>query len=331
MTAHQAPPEDFPDEKWDEVLLSFPDHNVFQSSAWARHKAAAGWRARRVVGLGTDGKPAAAAQVLVKTTPAGSVLWARGGPLGDARAWDARMREALVAGLRGPVRYLRVCAYRRSDAETLRALAGNGWKRPKRPLNADTTFVLDLSRPQEEVEKALSSNWAHNLRRGLKRAKVRAWEKPDPDEMIEVYRAMEAYKGMKAAYDAQSLRSLIESLGPALRLWRADDESGRPVALRACAVQGDGGWDLLAASSDAGRKVYASYALLWSLLLDCQARGVRRYDLGGADEKTAKGVFDFKKGTGARFTEFVGEWDWATPSLARGAAGWAIAKKAGAL
>lgn len=323
--------EDFPDEKWDEVLRQLPDHSIFQSSAWARHKADAGWRARRAVGFGSDGKPQAAAQVLIKKVPGAAVLWGRGAPMGEPAAWDDGLRQALTRGLSAPVRYLRVCSYRESGDGLPALMAGNGWRRPRRPFNANTTFRLDLTQSEEALEAALSSNWGHNLRRGLKRAAVRLWENPDPAEMAKVYADMEAYKKVPAAYDAATLKSLIGALGPALRLWRADDESGRPIALRAGAVFSDGGWDLLAAASDAGRKVYASYALLWKLVLDCKALGARRYDLGGADEKTAKGVFDFKKGTGARFVEYVGEWDWAGPAAARGAIGWAVARKAGAL
>jgi len=322
---------DLDDATWDKALLALADHNVFQGSAWARHKADAGWTARRALRLGPTGAPVAAAQLLIKRAPGGAVLWGRGGPMGDVAFWDEPLRRALATGLRAPVRYLRVCSYQDADEARRRRLAENGWKRPKRPFNPPTTFHLDLSRDEAALEGALSSNWAHNQRRGLKRAAVRAWDDPDPEEMVAVYRAMEAYKGVKAPYDAAALRSLISRLGPALRLWRADDDSGKPVALRACALFGDGAWDLLAASSDVGRKVYASYALLWKLLLDCKARGARRYDLGGADERTAKGVFDFKKGTGAVFTEYLGEWDWASPAPARAAVGWLISRKAAAL
>jgi lipid II:glycine glycyltransferase (peptidoglycan interpeptide bridge formation enzyme) len=128
---------------------------------------------------------------------------------------------------------------------------------------------------------------------------------------------MEAAKGLRAQYGEEELASLLESLDGSIRLYRADDAKGAPIALRACAFQDGKAWDLLAASNEEGRRSYASYALLWSLLRDCAARGIQTYDLGGADPDKAKGVYDFKKGTGAKFIEYLGEWDWARPALAR--------------
>jgi hypothetical protein len=304
------------EERWDALVASLADASVFQGSAWARHKAAHGWTARRAV-VSEDGKPVAAAQALVKRVPGVAMLWARGGPVGALAHWDGSLRRALVSGLGLSVSYLRVCSYREADAPALSALARLGWRRSGKPLNRPMSMRLDLTRTEAELEAGLSSNWSHNLRRGLKRSAFRRWDAPDAAELAEVYRRMESYKGLRGQHDEQGLASMLKELGSAVRLWRADDEAGKPIALRAAAVFADGAYDLLAAADAAARKVYASYALLWSLALDCRAAGAKSYDLGGADPETAKGIYDFKKGTGARFVDYVGEWDWASPGLAR--------------
>jgi len=97
------------DADWDEALATVPGANVFQSSAWARHKADFGWRAVRAL-AGPDGAATAAAQALVKDFPGGMrVLWARGGPVGDAALWNADLRTALARAAGGRLTYGRVC------------------------------------------------------------------------------------------------------------------------------------------------------------------------------------------------------------------------------
>ncbi len=89
------------------------------------------------------------------------------------------------------------------------------------------------------------------------------------------------------------------------------------IALRACALLGDQGWDLMAASRNAARKVYDSYARLWGLINECHERGIKKYDLFGVDPQGNKGVWDFKRGTVAEALEYLGEWECASSELLR--------------
>lgn len=311
------------DAAWDAELTARTGANVFQSSAWARHKADFGWRAVRAL---ADG---AAAQALVKDFPGGGrVLWARGGPIGAPGAWDRGLREALAAQAGGRLVYGRVCSYRETDDEAERGLWASGWARPERPLDRSMTYLLDLAPEPAALRAGLSSNWGHNARRAEKRVEVRDWPAPDPAEMEAVYLAMESYKGIGEQHRAPALASLVRALGPALILKRAVVE-GRTVGLRACAVFAGRAVDLLAATDAEGRKVYASYGLLLAILLDARRAGAAAYDLGGADPEASKGVSDFKKGTGARLAETLGEWDFASPDAIRGAAGALISWKLG--
>ena len=307
------------DEAWDAALARAPGANVFQSSAWARHKADFGWRPLRAL---TEG---AAVQALVKDLPPMRMLWARGGPVGEPALWDAGLRKTLAREAGGALFYGRICSYREAGAAVLDAA---GWTRPKRPLDKPSTYLLDLAPDVESLREGQSSNWRHNLKRGNARAVVVDWSDPDPKEMESLYLSLESLKGLPPQHRAASLGSLARALGPALILKRAVVD-GKTVALRACAVFGDSSVDLLAAAAGEARKVYASYALLWSLILESKRRGAKNYDLGGADAVAAPGVADFKKGTGARPIETLGERDFASPAFLRAPAGALIAWKLG--
>jgi hypothetical protein len=317
-----------PDPQWDAALALLPDANVFQSSAWARHKADFGWRPARAL-AGPPQAPRAAVQALVKALPAGArLLWARGGPLGEPALWDAGLRSTLLSEAGGPIVYGRVCSYREASPVHGAVLDAAGWKRPWRPLDRPMTYWLDLAPAPEALSQAQSSNWRHNLKRGQARARVADWNDPDPLEMESVYRSLESLKGLPPQHRAASLGSLARALGPALILKRAVVE-GRTVALRACAMFGRSSVDLLAAAAAEARKTYASYALLWELILESRRRGAQSYDLGGADPDSAPGVADFKKGTGARLVETLGERDFASPAFLRAPAGRLISWKLG--
>lgn len=315
------------DAAWDELTRGLDGASVFQGSSWARHKKSLGWEAIRAVGR-KNGAPAAAAQFLVKRTLLGAkLLWARGGPSGEPSHLNGELRALLSHTAGGTMSYGRFCSYRSAEPAAEDALAKQGWRRPKTPLNKPFTFMLDLGSTGADVQKGLSENWAHNLRRGQKRCRILRWDGAGAAELVGVYRSMEAYKGLAAQQSEAELSSLLKHLGQGLVLYKAEAEDGTPAAFRACAVRGAGAWDLLAASSAVGRKTYASYALLWALLEDCRGRGVQSYDLGGADREAAKGVFDFKKGTGASPHHFLGEWDWASPGWLRAPAGRVIAAR----
>ncbi|MBI4370940.1 MAG: peptidoglycan bridge formation glycyltransferase FemA/FemB family protein [Elusimicrobia bacterium] len=318
------------DAAWDAVLAALPDATVFQSAAWARHKADFGWRPIRLAAQ-DGGAAVGAVQALAKNLPGGvRLLWARGGPVGEPASWDAGLRAALGAAAGGLASYARVCSYREAGPIPA-ALAAGGWSRPRRPLDRGLTYLLDLGPDPERLREGLSANWRHNLKRGNARAVVVDWTDPEPAEMESVYRALESYKGLPPQHRADALGSLARRLGPALILKRAIVD-GRTAALRACAVFAGRAVDLLAAATPEGRKSYASYALLWALILEARRRGARIYDLGGADPDAARGVADFKKGVGARLVETAGEWDCARPGLLRAPIGalitWSMGKSA---
>ncbi|MDE2292467.1 MAG: peptidoglycan bridge formation glycyltransferase FemA/FemB family protein [Elusimicrobia bacterium] len=313
---------------WDRALAPLPGANLFQSSAWAAHKADFGWRAVRVL-AGPEDLPTAAAQALAKDLPGGArLLWARGGPVGDAGLWDAGLRDALVRAAGGVPAYGRVCSYREGGAAAEASMRAAGWRRPRTPLDRNSTFVLDLSPDADALKAKMSSNWRHNLKRGLARAPAEDWPDPDARAMEALYLEMEALKGLPPQHRADELASMARALGPRLVLRRAV-VAGRTVALRACAVFGTSAVDLLAAATAEARKLYASYSLLWELLLEARRRGAVSYDLGGADPDGARGVTDFKAGVGGRPVETVGEWDFARPALLRRPVGALIAWKLG--
>jgi lipid II:glycine glycyltransferase (peptidoglycan interpeptide bridge formation enzyme) len=121
---------------------------------------------------------------------------------------------------------------------------------------------------------------------------------------------MEIHKGLEPQVSERELIEILKLVDSSVILYKCENIQGELIAIRACAVWRDQSFDLLAAASLPARKVYASHGLLWALFNQCAVIGVSRYDLGGVDPIKNKGVFDFKKGTGAQLIKYLGEWEY---------------------
>ncbi len=309
-------------DAWDAALASVDAGNLYQSHAWGEYRGEMGWQPLRVIGTGADADIATMAQMLVRRKFGATIIWVPGGPAGDFRHWAAALPGLLRSSF-GVATYCRVNVLREHVPATERQLTAAGWRRPQARLGTGLSLELDL-RPTAAERMALASgNWRHNLRRSGKYGlTVEPWSNPDAAQMAAVYRQMEDYKGLARQHSEQDLRSMLNHMGARVTVMRCLDDKGNLLAFRAAGVFGGRAWDLLAAATPAARKVYASHAALWALTETCREQGALAYDLGGADPVANKGVFDFKRGTGARLFDYTGEWEWAGMPLLGRAVGW---------
>ena len=236
--------------------------------------------------------------------------------MGPMEFWKGDLLRVLRASASATLLYCRVTFMRERaerDADYLRAL---GWERPHRLLSAPGTLIWELRPTDEEMSAALTGNWRHNLNRALRRnLRIRAWEASSPSALGRLFRSMASYKDLEMDFYTSAFTSLLRSLDGRILMQACEDESGMPMAFRACVVGGDTAWDVLAATSPEGRRCYASYAVLWALARRCRSLDVKMYDLGGIDPGRAPGVHAFKRGTGAREREYLGEWEWSSSRL----------------
>jgi hypothetical protein len=314
-----SPGDDVAD--WDAALAVLPGGSLYQSAAWSRYRKAMGWDAVRAIGRDENNAIVAMVQMLVRRRFGLHIVWIPGGPAGDRGRWAASLVQFLRKRF-GPLTYCRLNSLSERDSGAGAASLGGHWRRPSVRLGTGLSLTFDLGRSDQERIGAASANWRHNLRRSAKYdLTVAHWDNPDAAQMAAVYRDMEAFKGLGQQHSETDLRAMIEGLGECLVVIRCLDRDGNLLAFRAAGLFGDQAWDLLAAATQAARKVYASHAALWALFDACREQGARHYDLGGVDPVNNKGVFDFKHGTGARPVEYIGEWEWANVPLVAPAVG----------
>lgn len=303
-------------EEWDGLLQKFPDYTVYQSYAWGEHRARFGWLPLRLVAR-DDVNVIFMAQILIRRYPLNvGVVWVPGGPLGDIELWgESFQREIrIVTGVK--FLYCRLNSMRTYVAKDELKLASLGWRRSAYPLNTGLSLTYQPALSEEVRLLQASGNWRHNLRRSSKRSMhVYLWENPDPVEIMKAYVSMQELKHLNAQTSREAIESLVKEFADRCIFVRCDDESGNFLALRGALVFGEKAWDMFAVATPAARKVYASHAAFWELMKLCGERGVQWYDMSGVDPVNNRGVYDFKKGTGAQDIRYLSEWEYAKPSV----------------
>lgn len=295
--------------QWDKMVQEFPDYTVYQSFAWGEHRQTFGWHAIRMFG-GCDEKILCCAQVLVRQMTKGvNLVWVPGGPVGDPADWAHSFLRGLKIVLGCQFVYCRINNMRKEIPRDLATMLG-AWKKPEYRIHTGLSMAFITAGDENKRIQRTSSNWGRNLRRSQRQGNsVRLWESPDPAELHAVYREMQEFKSISEQFSQEALASILNCFGSQCLVVRCDDAEGRLLAFRGALLFGDRGWDIFAATTTAGRKVYASHAACWELINQCIGLGVTWYDLGGVDPEGGKGVYDFKKGTGADDLKYLGEWE----------------------
>lgn len=303
-------------EEWDRLLQKLPDYTVYQSHAWGVHRERFGWRPLKLVVQDGD-DIIAMVQILTRRYPFSiGIVWIPGGPLGDIDLWGGSLQHAIRAVLKVRFLYCRLNSMRPHSAEDELKLTSLHWQRSKYPLNSGLSLAYQPALTEDTRLTQSSSNWRHNLRRSFKRSlHTCLWQNPDPNVMMDAYVSMQEHKQLNAQTSHQEIMSLLEAFTERCLLVRCNDENGNLLAFRGALVCGEKAWDIFAAAVPAGRKVYASHAAFWELMKQCAERGVEWYDMSGVDPVNNRGVYDFKKGTGAQDLQYLGEWEYAKPSI----------------
>jgi lipid II:glycine glycyltransferase (peptidoglycan interpeptide bridge formation enzyme) len=304
------------DRNWDELLKHIGQMCVYQSANWARHKSSAGWIPIRVVK--STATSHIAIQCLVRRGPFGvAMAWAPGGFGGDLGLLTKGFSSSLKQLLSARFLYIRFGMMIDSTQEQIPLLVGAGFKKSRTSIGARQSMLLTTHTDEETMLSSASSNWKRNHKRSLRSTTAPyVWNNALPNQIEDAYRLMDEYKkvdGVKLQISASDIRSVQECFGSDLVLVRMDNEAGNVLSVRGALIQQSTAWDFIAVTTPEGRKTYSSHRTLVALAQECARRGCTILELGGIDPEKNKGVFDFKNGTGAQITTYLGEWEASTP------------------
>jgi len=320
------------DKDWNQIASRLDNFNLYQSAEWSAHKRNSGWQHCRIVVSDSESVIHCAAQCLFRKGPLNSVVvWIPGGPIGNLNYVDTNLVDTLKIHLQSRLVYVRSSMMCASTAAITNQLTTNGWFLAPMTIGATASLVYALDADEKERLDRCSSNWRRNLKRsGRNPHPAYVWDSPNAQEISDAYSYMDDFKkveGVSLSRSVAEIQSVLDTFGDQLLCVRIDDTDGSPLAIRAAICIEDSAWDFIAITTPAGRKTYASHAVFWLMANTCAQREMKQIDLSGIDIKNNRGVYDFKKGTGAKQLDFQGEWEISRPKLLRPFASRLIAQR----
>lgn len=314
---------------WNEALLRLVDYTAFQTFAWGEYQRALGWEPCYWAAFDEHGVIIAMMLGLLRRYPLGiGLVWSEGGPVGDLSVCDERLQKAIKQTTGFKRIYCRFRCDRQRQVEDALRLTAQGWSRSWFNLQTCYSLRLDLAKEEKQLLAGCERNWRRNLRRAQEgNLKVERWNNPSVDEVVAAYDSMQTLKGLEEQHSRDEFEQLFVHLKDHLVIYRATDEHGQLVSLHAWLVFGNRATAFLSVTTEQGRLLHSSYAVMWTMLQHCQGLQLQYCDLGGIDPVRNPGPYRFKKATGAVPVEYLGEWDWASRPWLQWLGNWAISRR----
>lgn len=315
--------------EWDEHVAASPYGDVLQCVQWGELKARTGWTPLHVR-VDREGEPVATALLLRRRIPRTRrcIIYCPRGPVVDYD--DPAAVGAVIAAMRDTAQEHGAIAVKidpavpaeRADVTArlrelglrpARGAAGFGGVQPRAVMKVDLTPGFDA------LLAGFHSKWRYNIRLAARKGVIvrTGCRPPDMDafyDMLEVTAQRDGF-GIRAREYFHHIREIIigEGLGE-LFMASVDDT---PVAGAIAFTLGRQCWYVYGASDNEHRRAMPNHLVQWEIMRWAKQRGCEVYDMRGVspeadgepvDEKLA-GLNRFKRGFGAQYVEYIGDWD----------------------
>ena len=292
---------------WDELLQSYPEAHLLQTSSWAAFKEAFGWSAVRVQA------EHCAAQILLRRLPLGlSIAYLPKGPLGTQ--WQELWLHVDTLCRNHHAIFLQV----EPDLfeplpEEVRTQWLAGFSLKEHTIQPRRTIVIDLQPTEEQILASMKQKTRYNIRLAQRHGVL---VRPSAD-LEGFYRMMQttAQRDGFALHKAEYYRRAYDIFEPqdqVVLLEAVLDQ--KSLAYLMAFRQHERAWYFYGASDDEHRNLMPTYLLQWEAMRWAKANGAKLYDLWGipdADEETLEeqftqrsdglwGVYRFKRGFGGQ-------------------------------
>ncbi len=315
-------------EDYQQFISTHPKGHILQTREWGEVKRSMGW-VPLPVALFEDGQIRAAILILKRKLPIPglnkSIFYAPRGPVADIH--DQALLDRLFNGLRTLARehgaiFLKIDPDVEHADDTFRSyLVSRGFKKTTTAegfegVQPTCVFRLDITPGEEQLLEQMASKTRYNLRLAQRKGVV-VREATDKQALERFYQILketaERDRFLIRAYSYfEEIWEQLQERGMA-RLFMAEYQ-GQDIAGTLAFILGDKAWYIYGASSNEFRNVMPNYLLQWTMIKWAKDNGCTLYDFRGvsgdlSEDNPLYGLYRFKKGFAAVFTEFIGEWD----------------------
>lgn len=311
---------------WNKALLKLSYTHILQSHEWGQFKAQYGWKPLRLL-FEENGLVRATASILRRRflhLPL-CIMYVPKGPALDYR--DDGLLKLVLATLEDVARRYHaifikidpdVCLedFSSPSAQVITTLEGRGWRLSSEQVQFRNTILIDLTREEDELLKAMTSKTRYNVhlaeRRGVKVCVGGLAQLPLFYEMYVETSTRDEFIIRPSNYYRDAWKTFIEA--NLAQLFIAEYK-GQPLAGLILFRFGKKAWYMYGASRDLHRNLMPNHLLQWEAMRWAKAQGYTVYDMWGApdvlDESDPMwGVYRFKEGFGGQFVRHIGAYDY---------------------
>ena len=306
-------------DAWNAFVDAADYHAFPQLWEWGELRAMGGWRPVRLLVGASRHEPLAGAQLLLRDVPllGWRLAYVPRGPIGALD--DPRIRDGLVAALRGLAREERIATVR-IDPETTAAdpyggaLGAAPWREAAK-VQPPVTRLLDLSPSLDALRSGMRRKHRQYVnkaeRGGVAIERFDGASDPDAirqalDDFNRIYNLTADRAGFVARmpYYYERVWSIFAPASRCRLSFATLD--GTRVATIFHFTCGRRAVEAYGGMTDAGAESRANYLLKWAAIADFKAEGYGIYDFWGV---ATGGIAQFKEGFGGREVEYVGARD----------------------
>ncbi len=308
--------------EYKEFLEGHERCNFQQSPEWARVKS--NWKNEVVLAEDSQGKIIGSLSILIRKMPIfGNVMYSSRGPVCDIH--NMEVLKQLTDGANELAKKYKAIVLKiepdiESEDKIFRDIVTNlGYKIKddakdfKDEIQPRYVFRLDIKgKTEEEIMAGFKQKWRYNIRLATKKGvEVREGTRED----LKAFHKIMVETGARDGFIVRSLEyfeKMYDELAPKhMKLLMAYYED-KPISGVIPIFYGNKTWYLYGASSNAHRNLMPNYLLQWEMIKMAIERHDDIYDFRGVsgvvDENHPQyGLYRFKQGFGATFTEFIGE------------------------
>lgn len=310
-------------QEYKKFLESNERCNFQQSLEWSEVKKP-NWKPEVILAEDEDGNIIGSLCVLIRKMPIfGNIMYASRGPVCDIH--DISVMKQITEGAKELAKKYKAIVLRiepdiLSSDESFRDIVTNlGYKIKddakdfKDEIQPRYVFRLDIKdKTEEEILAGFKQKWRYNIKlAGKKGVTIKEGTKEDLKDFHKIMIETGARDGF-IIRPLEYFEKMYDCLGPKhMKILMAYYED-KPISGVIPIFYGNKTWYLYGASSNQHRNLMPNYLLQWEMIKMAIARNDDIYDFRGVsgvvDENHPQyGLYRFKQGFGATFTEFIGE------------------------
>jgi len=310
------------EKEYKEFLEAHDRCNFQQALEWGNVKTS--WKNEVVLAKGEAGNIIGAISVLIRKIPIfGNFMYVSRGPICDIH--DEKVLKELSDGLKELAKQYKAFTLRMepdiksSDEEFKNIIKELGFKINDKGKNFSDgiqpryVFRLDLKgKTEDQIFAEFHQKTRYNVRLATKKGvEIREGTKED----LKDFHKIMVVTGKRDNFMIRPLsyfEQMYDCLAPKHLKVMMAYYNGQPISGIIDIIYGNKIWYLYGASSNDHRNLMPNYLLQWEMIKYAIEHGKDMYDFRGVtgivDEKDPHyGLYRFKKGFNAEFTEFVGE------------------------